>query len=230
MSPDPSRLSINPKNPQTWNRYAYVYNNPLGLKDDNGKWPTAIHDQIIDNAFPNLSPSQRQILKNISADQYSILGGGQANSGAFEHAMRSPDQTVDQAETEYNNFVSSSETEAQNAQLQFWMADPDNKLDNLSEGSLEAFGQALHAVVDSTSPSHAGFQEWNWTNPFAVYQHIQNEKTISPRQMQNAVNAARNAFNNTYGYLIGPVDNSSVTTSQGPGKPCGDSSGNACPQ
>jgi hypothetical protein len=72
MSPDPSRLSINPKNPQTWNRYAYVYNNPLGLKDDNGKWPTAIHDQIIDNAFPNLSPSQRQILKNVSADQDSI--------------------------------------------------------------------------------------------------------------------------------------------------------------
>jgi RHS repeat-associated protein len=230
MSPDPSRLSIMPNNPQTWNRYSYVYNNPLGLKDDNGKWPTEIHNQIIDKAFPNLSPAQRQILKNVSASQDSILGGGQANGGAFEHAMRSPGQTVEQAETQYNNFVSGSETDAQNAQMQFWMADPDNKLDNLSEASLEAFGEALHAVVDSTSPAHAGFQEWNWMNPFAVYRHIQAEKTISPQQMQNAINAARNAYNATYGNLIGPMDNSSVTTTQGPVTPCGGSTGNPCPK
>ena len=29
ISPDPSRLSILPSNPQTWNRYSYFYNNPL---------------------------------------------------------------------------------------------------------------------------------------------------------------------------------------------------------
>jgi hypothetical protein len=69
---------------------------------------------------------------------------------------------VAQAETQYNNFVSASETQAQSAQMQFWMADPDYKLDNLSEASLDAFGEALHAVLDSTSPAHSGFQEWNW--------------------------------------------------------------------
>jgi RHS repeat-associated protein len=230
MSPDPSRLSIIPINPQTWNRYAYGSNNPLRFKDDNGKWPTEIHNQIIDNAFPNLSASQRQILKNVSASQDSILGGGQANGSAFEHAMRSPGQTVEQAQTQYNNFVSSSETEAQNAQMQFWMADPDNKLDNLSDASLEAFGEALHAVLDSTSPAHSGFQEWNWMNPFAVRQHINAEKTISPQQMQNAVNAARNAYNATYGYLIGDMGTASVTTFQGNGTPCDGKSGNPCPK
>jgi RHS repeat-associated protein len=56
MSPDPSRLSVIPSNPQTWNRYAYVMNSPLSLRDDNGKWPTKIHNQIIDKAFPNLTP------------------------------------------------------------------------------------------------------------------------------------------------------------------------------
>jgi hypothetical protein len=230
MSPDPSRLSIMPNNPQTWNRYPYGNNNPLRFKDDNGRWPTEIHNQIIDKAFPNLSASQRQILKNVSAAQDSILGGGQSNGGAFEHAMRSPGETMAQAETQYNNFVSASETQAQNAQMQFWMADPDNKLDNLSEASLEAFGEALHAVLDSTSPAHSGFQEWYWMNLFAVHRHINAEKTINPQQMQNAVNAARNAYNATYGYLIGNMDTTSVTTFQGGGTACGGKSGNPCPK
>lgn len=229
MSPDPSRLSIMPSNPQTWNRYAYVYNSPLSLNDDNGKWPTKIHNQIIDKAFPNLTPAQRQILKNVSAEQDSILLGGQGNDLAFQHAMRGPDQTVDQAQAQYNDFVSGEETGAQNAQLQFWMADPDNKLDNLSDASLEAFGQALHAILDSTSPAHAGFQEWNVWNFAADWRHHNAEKTISPQQMQNAVHAARIAYNATYGYLIGPMqDNSSVTTTQGAGTPCGGNTGTPC--
>ena len=27
-------------------------------------------------------------------------------------------------------------------------------------------GMGLHAVMDSTSPAHRGFQEWNWTDAF----------------------------------------------------------------
>ena len=36
-SPDPLGSSGNPKNPQSWNRYAYVLNNPLALVDPNGQ-------------------------------------------------------------------------------------------------------------------------------------------------------------------------------------------------
>lgn len=37
LSPDPSGLTaVNPINPQSWNRYAYVLNNPLALIDPNG--------------------------------------------------------------------------------------------------------------------------------------------------------------------------------------------------
>jgi hypothetical protein len=145
--------------------------------------------------------------------------------------MRGPDQTIDQAQAQFNDFVSGEETGAPNAQLQFWMADPDNKLDNLSAASLEAFGQALHAILDSTSPAHAGFQKWIVWNLAADWRHHNAENTISPQQMQNAVNAARNAYNAIYGYLIGPMqDNSSVTTTQGPGTPCGGNTGNPCPK
>jgi hypothetical protein len=221
-------LSIMPDNPQTWNRYTYGNNNPLRFKDDNGKWPTEIHNQIIDKAFPNLSASQRQILKNVSASQDSVLGGGQSNGNAYQHAMSSPDQTVAQAQSQYNDFVSGEESEAQDAQMKFWTADPDNKLNDLSPASLEAFGKALHAVLDSTSPTHAGFQKWNWMNPSLVRQHINGESSISSQQMQNAVNAARNTYNATYGSLIGDIDNTSVTTTQGDGIPCGGSTGHPC--
>ena len=37
-SPDPTLLSVNANNPQSWNRYIYVMNNPLNLIDPLGLW------------------------------------------------------------------------------------------------------------------------------------------------------------------------------------------------
>ena len=54
-SVDPSGVSIDKFNPQSWNRYTYTLNHPLRFVDTNGKWPTDIHNQIIDRAFPGLS-------------------------------------------------------------------------------------------------------------------------------------------------------------------------------
>jgi len=41
MSPDPASESINVENPQSWNRYAYVMNNPLRFIDPRGEEATA---------------------------------------------------------------------------------------------------------------------------------------------------------------------------------------------
>ena len=54
---DPSRVSIKLTDPRSWNRYIYTLNDPLAYVDQNGKWPTHIHNRITDLAFPGLSRS-----------------------------------------------------------------------------------------------------------------------------------------------------------------------------
>src|SRR5204863_9039720 len=63
-------------NPQSWNQYAYVYNNPMVFVDRNGQCAKPIHEKIIDQAFQNLTADQRQILKGASANMDSLLGRG----------------------------------------------------------------------------------------------------------------------------------------------------------
>jgi RHS repeat-associated protein len=57
-SPAPSNLSVDFWVPQSWNRYSYALNDPLAYVDRNGLWPTWIHNQIINEAFPGLSDQQ----------------------------------------------------------------------------------------------------------------------------------------------------------------------------
>jgi hypothetical protein len=130
----------------------------------------------------------------VSAQQDSILGGGQANSMSFQHAMRGPDQTVTEAEQLYDDFVANNEDMATQTQVQFWLAGNPG----YSNKALAEFAAALHAILDSTSPAHAGFQVWNWRNPALVWNHHWAENSISPQQLNNAVSAAQNAFNGTF--------------------------------
>jgi RHS repeat-associated protein len=195
-SPDPSRLSAFISDPQSWNMYSYAYNNPLQFVDRNGKWPTKIHNQIIDAAFPNLTPAQRQILKDVSAHQDAFLTdhtimGGQAAAVSFQHAMRAPGQSVTEAQQEYEDFVSMNEDQATRTQIDFWAAGNPG----LSNDALAQFAAALHAVLDSTSPAHSGFQAWEWWH---FRRHNKAEATINSQQLNTAVTAARNAFDQTF--------------------------------
>lgn len=84
MSPDPSNLSVDFWLPQTWNRYSYALNNPLAFVDRNGMWPTHIHNEIINEAFPGLSKDQLNTLQKASHDTHFH----QLPPSSYEHKLR----------------------------------------------------------------------------------------------------------------------------------------------
>ena len=148
MSVDPSRLSVDPDEPQTWNRYAYARDNPLGFVDRNGKWSKWVHEDIIDSAFGSiLSENDRQILKNASAWVDDV---SQDPKESFKHGMRSPFQDPTEAIAEANAFINENLEQAVRNQI---IAEETGHTGN-DPGALSYFGDALHTVTDSTSPWH----------------------------------------------------------------------------
>jgi len=70
VSPDPAGLAaVNPANPQSWNRYAYVTNNPLALIDPLGLDPAACQD-------PMYASSHAECANDPVCEYFSMECGG----------------------------------------------------------------------------------------------------------------------------------------------------------
>lgn len=123
------------------NLFPYADNNPVTGIDPRGTFSTTGHDEIIDLAFEINEASQ--IFKDASKQLDAILKGGQSISNSYRHAMRSPNQTVEEAEGMYKQFI--------DAQINAYV----------KTGNYNYLGYAFHAIADSYSPFHEGFQEWN---------------------------------------------------------------------
>ena len=199
-SPDPVNLGARIRYPQTWNMYAYALNNPQRYVDPTGLWSTGIHNRIINAAFPGLSVSGRDSLKRVSAFQDHLFPG-QSRHLSYQHSMRAPWETPQQAQAKLQQFA---KERMEAAQILNSVTKAPGQPD-LS--ALEVFGELLHAEVDGTSPSHEGFQTWHWGCPFAwmgctgrsILQHKAQEATISPQRLDQAVRVARQWFLYTFG-------------------------------
>jgi RHS repeat-associated protein len=184
-SVDSSGGSIQPKNPQSLNRYTYALNNPLVYVDRNGKWPTWIHELIIDNALHGLSDAERRNIKEGSYFVDDPLNSGQSASQAYQHGMGIPGESTDDTAERADTFINDNVDAAQ-----------DYLKRNSPSWSLFRFGEAFHTVSDMTSPAHEGYQIWRARG---VSLHRDTEKLISNFRMGLAVGATIYLYRYTYG-------------------------------
>jgi len=166
------------------NLYAYVGNDPISQIDPYGLWTTDIHNYLIDHAFPNLAPEQRKILKDASADVDSLYPG-QRTKHSYTHAMSEPGESPDKAAERWSEFLQDQQNKAKKC------TDP--------KKALSDFGRGLHAVADSTSPSHRGFQPWE---PEHIRSHHNAEKSIGIDDYLNTINLMRQYYQTTFGEKV----------------------------
>lgn len=183
-------------NQQKINRYVYSLSNPNRYIDPDGAWPEEIHNRIIESVFSRgkykLTEQQRKYLRQGSALADSKQFQGVEYS--YMHVMRKAGQTSEQAETlmmifimkklsEYKDFLSKGKCYEKDAYI--------------------ALGMALHPLMDSTSPSHEGFQVWDGVlpvipNTFKAVKHGRSERAIifnsNPEYLQRNINLLRRLY------------------------------------
>lgn len=108
--------------------------------------------------------------------------------------MRGANESIAQAKAEYQTFVATQQDAARKEQIAAWLAGHVG----YDEKALRDFGKLLHAVTDSTSPAHQGFQTWNVYNLFADLRHSRDERSVTPAEMNSAVALAHAVFFATF--------------------------------
>jgi RHS repeat-associated protein len=129
------------------NRFSYVGGNPVRYTDSFGLWSEDAHNYFIDSTFGNLNPAIRDIIK--AGSQYADKPGFQGPDYAYMHAMSSDTLSPDEARKKMCKFIKDYFSEAEDAKK------------NNNGNYWFYLGMALHAVMDSTSPVHEGFQKWH---------------------------------------------------------------------
>lgn len=185
----------------TTNLYPYAANNPIIGFDPDGNWSTPIHNKIIERAFRFwLRDDEISVLKSESAKADNPLRGNQFESKSYLHAMRGTYQSIADARRKYDNLLNS-------AMWRYACAKTRN---------VGILGYAMHAIMDSYSPSHSEFKAWSYKEIVtsagaAYYWHEDWESSISEAQMKNVVRGI--------GIYLGNAEILRKRV-QGMGKPC----------
>ena len=203
-SVDPKSAGAAPSNPQSWNGYAYCLNNPLALVDQNGKWPTFVHNIIIREAFPGLSPASMEILFKASyeTDFVNRVNGlyPQDPEVAFIHGMADGllGQSGDQAKALGDRFIEENVGLAQQKQT---LSEMEGRT-GMDPEALRLFGIALHTITDRISPPHAGDQPWLGTSSISDKLKAVRHGALElyrPGAEKQAIKEAREAFKKAFG-------------------------------
>ena len=193
----------------------YVGNDPLNATDPMGLWSPAAHDAILQFAFGSrLAAVDIQILQH-SSRVFDSRTQGFGPDMAPLHSLRAEGQSAAQAITVRNIFIEERIVQAQ----RLYQADN-------AGGALEALGQALHPIMDASSPMHttADGQPRLWTpstmlghSPFDCGRLCGGEQTrnLTP----GILDQQRDALNTTYDRVFSDDTRGMSNGSARPGTP-----------
>jgi RHS repeat-associated protein len=190
VSIDPAPVGAN--GPEGVNRYFYANNNPYKFIDPNGAWSTDAHNYFINEAFADLPENIRGYIQAGSRAADALQN---QLSGDHIHSMWPEGGSAEEMATlrsayirgKMNEFAENLKTANEHkAKGNTWRAEW------FEEKAWNAFGEAQHPIMDSTSPVHNQIWRLSDRHQHGDYENSQETMVVAPQYREETVRRMRN--------------------------------------
>ena len=173
--------------PDGWNNLAYVNNRASNCFDFAGAWLESAHHSInarwlesnssFISSATNFEWGEYNSFNIVAifnaASDWSDSSPNQSDDKAYMHAMRSENDSYQDASSRYYNYLNQLENSARytsDLARKAYMEGNYSAATSWMNSALNYLGCLVHTYSDSFSPSHAGFQHFTyWNSPVHFY-------------------------------------------------------------
>src|SRR6266571_5679293 len=181
------------KNLYSFNRYAYGNNNPYRFLDPNGQWSTDAHNYFIDQAFNQMPDRIKTYMKEGSRAADALYNQGHGSdhvhsmwpeNGSQEQMVQLRSEYIRERLSEFNKFMTKANEYRERGVT--------GVAENFEAMAWRAYGEALHPIMDSTSPVHNQVWRYGDRHRHGDYEQSQETRAIAPQYRDETVRRMQN--------------------------------------